>query len=270
MRVVLVLLIGSMLFGAPCLTAPARAELLVYEGFNYDVGTLNGKDGGFGFSGAWTGGPWKVAASSLSYPAGSTLPRTGNRAMEDDGVAEASTQRSLSTTIDLGAEGVYYFSMLMNKSDGGASADALNVYFHGGGAQKARVGIGSNEAILFGLANGWTSGAGTLMPKNTDILLVGKFITSASQNDELHLVRYLPNDEVPLTEPINWPESTTANMSGVIASISLAMGVGTGQIDEIRIGTTWASVAIPEPSALVLLAGGMCAFLACTPRKRRR
>jgi hypothetical protein len=45
-----------LLVGAHCLSLPAKADLILYEPFDYPVGTaLEGADGGAGFDGPWIG-----------------------------------------------------------------------------------------------------------------------------------------------------------------------------------------------------------------------
>lgn len=69
----------------------ARAELLVYEPFDYPVGAnILGQNGGGGFTGAWSGyegdsanvpaGSFTVASGSLAHPT-ATLATTGNSAV---------------------------------------------------------------------------------------------------------------------------------------------------------------------------------------------
>ena len=44
-----------------------RAEPMVYDGFDYAVGDLPGKDGGAGWEGSWTGGGIQVVSPGLDY-----------------------------------------------------------------------------------------------------------------------------------------------------------------------------------------------------------
>lgn len=221
----------------------AVAALLMHEDFDYAADAdLAGMAGGIGFDGTWDGGSWKVGEGSLFYPEGVDLSPAGNSGLENDGVADAPTQRLLSTTISLNSNGVYFISVLIRKADGGTSGDVLTLFLNDGANEKVRFGVSSDEKTHLGLGGGYVAGT-TAMPPDMDILVVLKLVTSETGSDSLNLVRYLSGDAVPCVEPPAWDQSTSASISGVLDRIRLASGKGTGQIDEIRIGTSWADVA---------------------------
>jgi hypothetical protein len=100
-----------------CATARAQFTDIVYDGFNYAAGTLNGQNGGTGWTGAWTNGytagaSLQVSATGMSYPGlanggGSIVWTAGG-----NGISEAS--RALPRQ----SSGVIYFQFLAQFGSG--------------------------------------------------------------------------------------------------------------------------------------------------------
>ena len=76
---------------------PCRADLIVYDGFDYADGNLNGENGGEGeWTGNWNSGAFQAmsvaSGVSLSYQSGATtLPTTGGHLLDTDGGGERMT-----------------------------------------------------------------------------------------------------------------------------------------------------------------------------------
>jgi hypothetical protein len=96
------------LAGALLAPAPARAELLAYEGFAYDPGDLGTLNGGTGWSAAWArngAGTASVVADSLTYTdtAGNALAVTGNHGFVSGQTANGDAHRDLAMRGDVDA-----------------------------------------------------------------------------------------------------------------------------------------------------------------------
>src|SRR5690606_34223950 len=83
---------------------------------------------------------------------------------------------------------------------------------------------------------------------DTVYFLVAKLISSASGPDQAFLKIYGPGDSVPVTEPETWDITTTGSASAVLTRLRINVGLNNtnGQIDEIRIGSTYESVTDPD------------------------
>ena len=123
----------------------AEAELLVYEGFDYDVGPLTGQNGGTGFSSSWQYSDWSAAKGkvwdettnvvydnrTLNWDGAvnnvPTSPATGARyagAENAGGSSDVRIKRTLSSSAaDLaGADGVLWMSAVYHFPDRGYGA----------------------------------------------------------------------------------------------------------------------------------------------------
>lgn len=114
---------------APDIGALESAGLLVYEGFDYAAGNLNGANGGRGWASGWvTGG---AAGGTSTVSPGFTyagLPATGNRFQiyDTDGAMQTAT-RTLTKTFGATTE-TYWVSFLARKQNSGREA---YIYFGG-------------------------------------------------------------------------------------------------------------------------------------------
>lgn len=199
--------------------------------------------------------------------------------------------RELASTIDLGTSQTLYFSVrLRNANDmaggiglasgangsasfigagftwdnatsiGGSGNDAGNAAYIGHGTLDTNngvYGIRANEAA------GSVDGYG---------LLVGRLTFNASGNDLIEIKRYAENSTIDNDlGTISWSASSSLDSSMVASHLVLWSngGGGNGELDAIRIGTTWEDVTgvtlVPEPSAALLGGLGLLALL----RRRR-
>ena len=245
-------------------TAAPKPGLIAHEGFEYATAGVGGdadqaEHGGFGFSGAWTNVNNTVTfdtTASLAPVAGSG--NTANGGMIVDGSDDSRARRTLTSAIDFDADGTYYLSVLMRKSDADntGAGEFHQFLLVDGAAEKLVIGTDSFERLTLGdIAAG---GTGPTMLHDETYLLVAKIVTNASGNDEYFLKAFGSgavdsfDDLVPTSEPVSWDLTFSGVVTGLGSSIELRSGANSiGYYDDIRLGTTWTSVAsVPTPTAL--------------------
>jgi hypothetical protein len=228
----------------------ASAEVLVYEGFDYSPGgSLNGlgEDGFRWGTNRWSQGyapsDWNVFASGLQF---ATLPVTGGGIRETNLTQGADYQRLFAPYYLADGQSLW-FSFLIRVTQGsqwsvllsaGQNADKFGVegnyvdyLLH------ARIGVGDN-----GSTNTFSLG------QNQVRLIVGRYVYHAGTNEKLDV--WL--DPSTSTEPISGGLSTTNH---IVYSKELTTdanlrdrllisdrSIGALELDEFRIGTTWADV----------------------------
>jgi hypothetical protein len=303
---VIAIAIGAACTGA-LFSRNVAAALLAQESFSYGADTeLLGKTGGTGFSAGWQAGPGNITPgfgggtgglsadnTSLSYPGGTLLSSSGARFRPQPAVSDNDFVRGLSTPIDMATDAVHYFSYLGNKQDLSASSDFLIAGFisnasilstsAGTFARAAEIGWGSGDNILMATNPGATYASTLLTGKqiDKDLLFVLKIVSRAVGNDEVfgHVFSATAGDPFPdavAEEPAaaNWQITRTMNSSETLDRIRLMAGTNLGgQIDELRIGTTWADVVspatlVPEPSIPTLLWAGVVGMIRIRCRRR--
>jgi hypothetical protein len=176
-----------------------------------------------------------VPAGALNLPTGTT-----------------SIARTLERPIDLGADGVHYFSCVVREPP--SEAGLVDRRF-GGVRFVLRSSTTSDELVSFGpsrirrpgirLTNGANFTSPLQIARNQTTLWVGKIIARRSGDDEIFFSVYSEHDLPGYAEPAVWQAaSRKVRRSGVLDVVLFA-----GQIerpvtvDEIRIGPTWRSVA---------------------------
>jgi hypothetical protein len=244
----------------------AFAALQSYEGFDYpNTGSnlLAGLDGGSGW-----GGPWSFFGG-IPPEAGDT----GHRVSQDDvsldstafpftpigdhviskGVGPGNNtwaDRPFASTFDLNSEGeVRYFSFLFQKDTGAAASEdnmELDLWSVGVSGPLPQVRFGSTSGERFFLFHG---GSPTSNFEDVTIgqtyFLVLKLESHATTNDIFSAMTFAPNETVPTTEPETWERVHSVGLGAVISGVRLWIGVPTtGEFDEIRMGESWADVAV--------------------------
>ncbi len=104
--------------------------------------------------------------------------------------------------------------------------------------------------------------------------MAAKIVSSAASPDTAYLKVFGTGYslEVPTDEPTTWDATISTSTGANLDRIRMRIDPGNtadlpGEVDEIRLGTDWASVtAVPEPSSLALLGLG---GLACLRRRRQ-
>lgn len=249
--------------------APAdqAAGLLAYEGFDYKAGgdLRTGKGiGGLGWAGPWV--PVFVrpfheqnrqqgglnTADSLTRP-GAAQSLGG--CLEYPGSVKF--RRRLAAPVRLDTDGVYYLSFLFRRQD--RPADPMNlvsIVLRSGGEERDEsaidllrqlsLGVGGSNYLFMHLDR---SGARTPLPLNAGetYLLVAKIAASNFKPDQVLMRVYAPDEPIDREEAGNWSMVSPQFRSDlVLDEFEVHINSKTWQaIDEIRLGTSWASVTSP-------------------------
>ncbi len=254
-------------FAAGFVIAPVcrgQVTLLAYEGFDYAAGTLNGQNGGSGWSGAWTwtygsGGSLGVAATGLTYTGLTTTGRSATWSSGGNGISEA--RRSL----PLVNSGVVYLQFL---TQFGASS--------GGGTPNLR--LFANGVMTGGIgANGGTYG-GVISILDTALQPASGGASSSSATlSALNLlvvrIDYTANATMLWTNPnlATFDYLNPGNHDAIYEGLAPAFDTldfytrNPGRIDEIAVYS-----AIPEPATTASLVAGMALVAASVAKRRRR
>jgi hypothetical protein len=254
---------------------PAQAVLIAYEGFDYDAtatmpdANADGKpdvstqNGGIGFTGAWaetaSGNHDYVQSGSLSFGA---LDTSGNsaRAIQPQDVTSNLLRTFPLVSATSGSE--LWFSYLVRRETGNNTAliPAFTVTLEpsAGGGDDVIVGDidGRNTLVVARGADPSNVGdTGVVTQTGTTYLLVAKISFLPGADTVSLFVNPTPGATAPAT-----PQATKSDFNftsldrvRVFASSSLREW----SYDEIRVGTTYADVAVPEPSAAGLLLAGL-------------
>jgi hypothetical protein len=291
-------------------TSLARANLLLYEPFDYTAGTaLTGQTDTYvtpnqtwAATGAYVGTPGGplVGSTSLSLP-GSSYPNypssIGNDANTRNVAGDSATPRiSLNAAIGT-ASGVVYYSVLVNAANvnvGNGTAGSFIAGFNNttGSQSAAQSTIGAAICIhansggySFGIVNTNTATRAyndTKVFGTADTVLIVASYTygSGTADDVANLyinpdASFLamgsaegppPTPDATFTGDMGTPGSDTIRTFFVRDNTSEPTG---GMfMDEIRVATTWAEAAIPEPASTLLL--GAIVVLPILRRRRRR
>lgn len=254
----------------------SHGAITSYESFSYTAGeTINGKNGGTGFSGGW--GNQTAATINLAGLTYANLTTTGN-------------------SVNLTGDGIQVFRGLTG-TGGGSGSNVWQSFLISTSATNVGLSLfnGGNEQTFKGRTNGGNYGAlfyeGTGRPINDGLATtanVGISMTPAVANATTHL--YVVNFDQTGATPVyrGWldPDASSlgtgsAPTGGSTFTLStntqffnytqLRLGAFSGpgavvNFDELRLGDTWADVSpIPEPSSLLLLSVGALGLL----RRRR-
>jgi hypothetical protein len=263
--------------GLLTLTGTSHAALLAYDGFNYSAGNVNGDNGGTGWSGAWVSSTSPVYATvvtgtTLSYAGGSISVGGSGTALNITGGSDGALNRSFVGTAS-GSE--IYFSFLFQAVAG--SGDEFFHFYLGDSADRFNSGgIGdfytaAGDTHFGARVNNGTTDTTTASSVSYTLgatyLLVGRLSTDGATGAAGEI------DQVQL-----WVNPTSLTPGTASATVNASIGLtlaaldvfstrtvnfaGTDQIliDELKIGTDFASVVtpVPEPSAAALATvGGM-------------
>ena len=222
------------------------------------TGALNGKGGGTGWANNWTssGSNLQVVSAGLADPSG-LLPVSGG-SVQLQGVnffPGATAQRDLSTT--LGADGTTTWISFVLRPDGTSPIDYFGIRFGSGGANSGFAGyLGGNFVLEQAGGIGSVIVNGIAPQNGVDVLMVLRLQHAAGSDTMTLYVNPTPGPSS--------PDSTfTATKSldlGSFTQIQIAGGSGftanNAQIDEIRVGQTFADVAPSIGSAPVITSNG--------------
>lgn len=229
---------------------PAVDGLFEYEGFNYPGTVLEGQNGGVGFASSWTADATMTLPEdglSLTSPA-SPLPSVGNRLSGQNGYAT----RALRRQINLGVDDVAYVSALMRKT---ATTSGTSRNLEIGLATSATQGltawpvrIGNSSTHRWFLTNSAAAAQAGSTDAGVSYFVLVKIVAQASGNDQFFMNVYGPDDVVPETEPETWLLTHSVNSSAVLTHLRIVTGsqLNRGEVDEIRLGSTYESVLDPD------------------------
>ena len=277
-----ILRVTALISAAILLSLPCRshATSLLYEGFNYTPGTpLNTLNGGTGFTGAWIDGSGgshvgfvTVQSENMQYGTLSTSGHSIHAA--DDPLAGASYMSRTFTQITgtLGDE-LWIGFLVRRDSNGGQVPASQNVFELGLIQDDQTEGLFIGDTLnnndhwaLRSMGGDFSAASNTLLSLGQTSFLVAKISWDAGDNlgggffgENIELFVNPTIGTTPLTPSASFTGLNLTDISRMYLNTGFA---GTWSVDEIRAGTTYASVApaIPEPSPVSLLAiGGLLA-----------
>jgi len=241
----------------------AQLTTVAYDGFNYSAGSLNGQNGGTGWTTSWlndytSGASFQVSLSGMSYSGLSTSGGSLAWASGGNGISEDSRSLPL---MNSGVVFIQFLGQFGSSSGGGTP----NLRFLNSGTVTG--GIGGNggtyggkvsilDASLNPAANGSSSSAANLSALNFVIARIDyqNDSTSLWVNPNLSTFNY----ESPTTA-----DATYAGLAPAFNSIAF-YSRSPGSVDEISI----MAEPVPEPSSTALILTGMGAAYVWRRRNR--
>lgn len=257
------------------------------ESFNYTAGTAlpagtttTGSGFGtatWGIGGASTDGTSNILGSSLSFPAIGYDPSLAG-SLSLSGATER-TERSLGLGQSVDS-GELWFSFLIQGTT--ATDRTLDLVLDGSGVDPSFGRSNTSGAALGQVSmnfNGTITAGDAPISMGTGVthLIIGRVEFNVAGADDR--VSMWVDPASVLTLDTATPHASNAAVLGDVGAISgfilRAPATGgfnnltgsTGTFDEIRFGTTLASVTVPEPASATLAAAGVIAFLAFSRRR---
>ena len=258
------------------LVGPATAEIIIEEQFDYAAGSLNGQNGGQGFSAAWQAtSNLQITSPGLTYGA---LETSGNAIT---GLNSGSMMRLFDNTGLTGDGATYWFSMLFAAPEATQStATSIPSFFAnstGPYAQASGFAVSFNPQTRTNLYMDARIGGSVRTTANvpgTDYytgsyLVLGRITFSDTANQDRLEVWLDPQLTGSPGTPLfnvtgHWVDPGTNN-----SFFMNKYDAPDRSIDEIRLGTTIADVLpVPEPSAYAFLLMTAAGALWMTRRRR--
>lgn len=272
-----------------CCATPAKASLLIYDGFDYTAGQpLNGQTN-IAYSKTWAHAGTATAAPTIASGGFTTpglkLPAPGSNSAAYDftksgtgrldipggvinsgtvfwsGILKVTNVTGITSTSVLPGGGLLLGGF--NNSTGGQAG--VPTVFQGLFAITKNVANTSEYFIGTGVNGGsrvWATGA-PQDASDTPFVVVSYTFNGGSTTDDVVRLWVNPNpaDFGAVTAPTHTVQGGTTGADATqIASFIVRNVSGVGspvvRFDELRIGTDWASVTIPEPGSLGLLLVG--------------
>lgn len=233
-------------------TSHAQLTNVVYDGFNYTAGTLNGQNGGTGWTSSWlndytSGASFQVSASGMTYSGLSTSG--GSLAWADGGNGISEDSRSL-PMMNSGIVFIQFLGQFGSSSGGGTP----NLRFYNSGTVTGGIGgnggpLGSQmsilDATLSPAANGSSSSSANLSALNLVIARINYQSDSTSLwvNPNLSTFDY----ENPTT-----PDASYAGLAPAFNAIAI-YSRSPASVDELTV----MAEPVPEPTSAALVMTGL-------------
>jgi len=232
----------------------SRAQLttVAHDGFNYSAGSLNGQNGGTGWTSSWlndytSGGSFQVSLTGMSYAGLTTGGGSLTWANGGNGISEDS--RSL-PMMNSGVVFIQFLGQFGSSSGGGTP----NLRLLNSGAVTGGIGgnggpFGSKMSILDATLNPAVNGSSSTLANLSALNLVIARIDY--QNDSTSLW-VNPNLSTFSYESPTTPDATYANLAPVFNSIAI-YSRSPGSVDEITV----MAEPVPEPTSGALMLTGV-------------
>lgn len=219
-----------------------------YEGFDYTAGTsvLANKNGGTQWGGSWNSLSNGVSSPGFTYTSGAnTLSTTGNRGNFRNNVESF---RSLSTSY---ATGTYWLSFIARSTNPGVNWGGLSLFDNA--SERFFIGQRTGQSV-WGIERGGSGSASSTASTGSSTFIVVKLVLQ-SGNDSVFFWTNPSLSAIP-TDGSAVQLINTADFS--FNRIRVSHGLGSGQfleLDEIRLGNSFAEVAPLATPAPVITAG---------------
>lgn len=264
-----------------------QAALIATESFE-DYAPGDGLDGKSGGSGSWSGS-WSAASGAantsvvsggLSFSSGDVAHNGGSVALQtqygSEDITDGLYHRPLPTQTD-----TLYMSLLFRDTvnddetgsgDLGGADDFVQWGFDNNTDNPNASILRRNGALQArsGTTNGDDSGFNAMVGQTFLLVFKAEKSTGATEYDEVSLF-VNPNSTVEPGTPdaLDSGDSGVSSVSNFVARSAFHEDGDTFVIDDIRIGTTFGDVVVPEPSALVLAVLASLALFLATRRRGR-
>jgi hypothetical protein len=187
--------------------------------------------------------------------------------LKSGGNGNAGSTRLLNDTLNLGVGGqVRYASALFRKNvpNGPDMSDIVAIQFQDSSSTTGwGFGLIGTDQPFVGVGTGTNASGPPIVPGET-YFIVTKIVTNAAPTLDMASIYVFGSgyrSEVPATEPLAADTVIGTNIASFIDRVRIFIGSGStaalpGEIDQFRMGSTWADVvgsAVPEPSSLSLL-----------------
>lgn len=270
---------------------PAQAALLAidtFEDYNTTTNIRLQAGGGTGWSGAWnvlnngssstpTAGTAMVTNTEITYNHGGVTLGGGQSLLLDN--ASNGTQRNVFSSVNTSGSDFYVSFIFQFTGTVFAGFQALDA---DPDINNDSIGlVNTNGAIAARVDNSNGSTAAGFVVQNTTYFMVIQYTGWTEANPQYTTVNVWINpntgEQSESSVSATYTDTTPADgggSSGFLGFYARTTGIDVGTermlIDDLRIGTSWASVtAIPEPGSASLLAAGAVALFAMTGRRRR-
>jgi len=252
-----------------------RAAIVASDGFDYTVGSqLGGNNGGTGWAGAWSSVASVTvqnASPPLSVnPAVRLTQNNSNAAYRSLGSSFAGNEVFVGFTFQFNSGSITNNDFMGLWFDNAATGDHTSVPNIG---LKAELGPGGTDYFVrvTGTGGSWSQAVQAQIGQTVEI--VGRLWKSGASATFNNYSLWINPDYNALGAP-----DVTATGAGSLSQFGI-VGIRTVNlsgsdalfIDDLRLGTTWGDVVVPEPAALVIwLVLGMGSWLGLRIARRRR